>query len=138
VILRPGEKMNLLKLGEGPFPLPIGQKRHDVLNQFDVRKIESKPGDPADTVHLELIPKSGTSLARKFKSIDTWVSLPDEMPVRISTLDFTGATERSTDLSNVQINPDLTDADFELPKIDEKEWNLIEEPYQDSQPQPGK
>ena len=26
-VLRPGEKVNLLKLGEGPFPLPIGQKK---------------------------------------------------------------------------------------------------------------
>ena len=29
-MLKPGEKLNLLKLGEGPFPLPIGQKKEDV------------------------------------------------------------------------------------------------------------
>ena len=133
-VLRPGEQMNLLKLGEGPFPLPIGQKRDDVLNQFDVRKIAASHNDPADSIHLELMPKAGTSLARKFKSIDTWVSVSDELPLRIKTLDFNGTTERTTDLANVKINPDLTDADFALPTIDEKDWNLVEEPLREPQP----
>src|SRR5690606_17097897 len=35
-VLRPGEKINLLKLGEGPFPLPIGQPPDEVKKQFDV------------------------------------------------------------------------------------------------------
>src|SRR3954470_1522880 len=29
-VLRPGEQLNLLKLGEGPFPLPIGQPKAEV------------------------------------------------------------------------------------------------------------
>jgi hypothetical protein len=131
-VLRPGEKMNLLKLGEGPFPLPIGQKREHVLKQFYVNKIDSSNDDPANSIHLELTPMEGTSLARKFKSIDTWVNVNDELPLRIKTLDFNGTTERTTDLANVQINADLKDADFALPKIDEKEWNLIFEPLRDS------
>jgi hypothetical protein len=47
-VLRPGEKVNLLKLGEGPFPLPIGQKRDDVKRQFDVTLAKPEKGvDPA-------------------------------------------------------------------------------------------
>lgn len=133
-VLRPGERMNLLKLGEGPFPLPIGQKREDVLNQFDVKKVDPAKDDPPDTIQLSLIPKAGTSLARKFKSIDTWVNIADELPMRIKTLDFNGTTERTTDLAKVQVNTDLKDADFALPKIDEKQWNLVEEPLREAQP----
>src|SRR5205814_1171460 len=73
VVLRPGEKTNLLQLGKGPFPLPIGQKKEDVFAQFDVKKLEPKKEDPADCVKIELTPKPGTSLARKFKFIDVCV-----------------------------------------------------------------
>ena len=129
-VLRPGERVNLLKLGEGPFPLPIGQKREEVLAQFDVKQIDPAADDPAGTVHLQLVPKVKTPFARKFKSIDTWVKLDDELPVRIKTADINGNTERTTDLSNVRINPDLQDTDFALPKIDNT-WNLFEEPFED-------
>lgn len=127
-ILRPGEKMNLLKLGEGPFPLPIGQKRADVLEQFDVQRIDPANDDPPGTVHLQLTPKDRTALARKFKTIDTWVA--NDLPVRIKTLDRNGNTERTTDLANIQINAAMKDADFELPKIDDT-WDIVEESFQD-------
>jgi len=42
-VLRPDQKMNLLKLGEGPFPLPIGQDKEDVKKQFTVSKVETSP-----------------------------------------------------------------------------------------------
>ena len=134
-IVRPGEKMNLLKLGEGPFPLPIGQKREDVLAQFDVQKIDPAKDDPPATVHLQLIPKSGMALARKFQSIDAWVA--NDLPVRIKTLDRNGNTERTTDLLNLQINPALKDSDFELPKIDDK-WDIVEEAFQEPSAPPGR
>src|SRR5208282_426281 len=59
-VLKPGQKLDLFKLGEGPFPLPLGQKREDVLKLFDVAKVDLAPGDPAGTVHLCLTPKDGT------------------------------------------------------------------------------
>src|SRR5882724_11605987 len=69
-VLKPGERINLLKLGEGPFPLPIGQPREEELKKFDVKKVDAKPGDPPNTVHLELGPKEGTRFAKQFKKID--------------------------------------------------------------------
>ena len=35
-IVRPGEKVDPFKLGKGPFPLPFGQKREDILRNFKV------------------------------------------------------------------------------------------------------
>jgi hypothetical protein len=35
-IVAPGEEFDPFKLGEGPFPLPLGQARADVLRRFDV------------------------------------------------------------------------------------------------------
>jgi len=68
-------------------------------------------------------------MARHFSKIDIWVDPKSNMPVRIDTLDATGSEERTTQFSNVQVNPQkgLTDADFLPPKIDEKTWNLHDE-----------
>ncbi len=119
-VVAPGEKINLLKLGQGPFPLPIGQDKAEVHKLFEVKKVASGEHDPANTVHVALKPKEKTPLARKFSSIDVWVDRKTHFPIRIETLDANETTLRTTDLSNVKINPEpaLTDADFTLPPID--------------------
>jgi outer membrane lipoprotein-sorting protein len=128
-ILKPGEKINLLKLGEGPFPLPIGQNKEDVKKLFSVKKIKPDKDDPAGTVHLLLKPLSGTQFSRKFSAIDVWVDAKTGMPRRIDTLDLKETTTRSTELTNVRINPNLTDADFKLQQIQPQVWNVHEEPF---------
>jgi outer membrane lipoprotein-sorting protein len=51
------------------------------------------------------------------------------LPRRIDTLDLKQTTTRSTELTDVRINPDLTDADFNLEKIQAQNWNVHEEPF---------
>lgn len=128
-ILKPGEKLDLFKLGEGPFPLPIGQKKEDVHAQFDVKNVGPKKDDPVDTTHVQLIPKAETRLERKFKSIDVWVGTKDQMPHRIETLDKNESSTRITELSKIEINAPLADKDFALPEIDKQNWQLQEEAF---------
>lgn len=130
-VLRPGEKVNLLKLGEGPFPLPIGQKKEDVKKLFDVTKVKADKSDPPGTVHLVLRPIKGTQFAKKFSAIDVWVDTKTSFPVRIDTLDPKEVISRSTELTDVRVNPKLGDADFALPKIEEDKWNIHEEPFRE-------
>ena len=127
-VLRPGERLNLLKLGEGPFPLPIGQDKEEVRRLFEVTKVESGAEDPPNTVHVKLAPKAGTQFADQFKSIDAWVDLADHMPKRIETVDANGVTLRRTDLSNVRVNENLADSAFALEKLPEG-WTLLNEAY---------
>lgn len=125
-VLKPGQKMDLFKLGEGPFPMPIGQTPQDVHRLFNVRLVPLAKGDPAGTTHVELIPKPNTDLARKFAQIDVWVDPKTHMPVRIDTLDAKKQTIRSTELTNLVLNPPkgLSEADFVLPNIDNQPgWN---------------
>ena len=126
-VLKPGQKLNPLKLGEGPFPLPIGQDREEVLKLFDVTRIAKAKDDPADTVHLSLKPKANTRFAKKFLSIEVFVSNQSHFPVRIETTDRDGTTVRTTDLTNIKINAGLKDADF---KLDEpgRDWGVRDEP----------
>ena len=134
VIVKPGQKINLLKLGEGPFPLPIGQSKEDVKKNFDVAKQPPTKDDPKDTLHLTLTPKKGTAMARRLSQLDVWVDRNSNMPVRIDTTDANGGGDkRRTDLTNLTVNPQppLKDADFELPKIDQSTWSIKTEPYQE-------
>ena len=130
-VLREGQKLDLLKLGEGPFPLPIGQKKESVHEQFGVEKVAAEKDDPAGTVHVRLTPKPGGQFARKFDEIDVWVDLKTNMPARIDTVQ--GESVRTTLLKNFTVNPEppLKDADFALPKIDQGEWDLHEEPFRE-------
>ena len=73
-VVAPGETFDPLKLGEGPFPLPIGQERDEVLERFDVTMIELptdgplrklRDRDPVDG--LRLTPKPGIPAAEDYK-----------------------------------------------------------------------
>lgn len=129
-VLQPGQKLNLLKLGEGPFPLPIGQEKTEVHRQFDVQKVAPKEGDPAQSIHLTLKPAEGSQLAKKFSSIDVWVDPATEMPCRIEAVDANETTIRTTDLTNLRMNKGLPPDAFSLPPIDDS-WNRHEEPFSD-------
>lgn len=129
-VLRAGETINLLKLGEGPFPLPLGQKKEDVHAQFEVKKLDPAADDPSpDAIHLQLSPKKGTQLDRKYQSIDVWVSPASHMPTRIAVVDKAGTTTTTTDLTDLKVNQGLTAADFALPPIEG--WERHEEAFQD-------
>lgn len=133
-VLKPGQKMNLLKLGEGPFPLPIGQDKKEVRRLFDVEKVPaSKDADPAgvETVHLSLKPKKGTDFAKKFSSIDVWVDTKTHMPARVETVDPSEENFKTTDLTNVKVNPNppLTDKDLTPAEMDLSNWSVKEEAF---------
>lgn len=128
-MLRPGEKVNLLKLGEGPFPLPIGQKKEDVHKQFEVKRVELSEGELKDAIHLQLTPLPGTRFERDFSTIEVWVDQNSHMPVRIETEDKNLTTVRTTDLSDVKVGVQLGDGDFKLPEIPAGEWQRRDEPF---------
>ena len=67
-ILKPGETLNLFKLGEGPFPLPIGQKREDVLKSFEVSKLDPQEKAP-QAPGVKHIPAAETQFARRLNAI---------------------------------------------------------------------
>ena len=117
-VRRPGEKVDLFKLGQGPFPLPVGQTKEDVKQQFDVSEVA--PGK------LKLIPKPGTDLARKFKQITVTLDSATHFPSTIETLDPNETTDTTATLSNVKINSPVADDSFKLPAIDST-WNKVDQ-----------
>ncbi len=116
-VAKPWQKINLMKLGEGPFPLPIGQDKQDVYRQFDVKLIPPQADDPKGTAHLSLLPKPASNFHRKFSSIDVYVDEQSHMPVRIDTVDANKANTQQTVFTNMRVNPPVADADFALPPV---------------------
>jgi outer membrane lipoprotein-sorting protein len=133
-VLRPGEKINLLKLGEGPFPLPIGQDKAEVHKLFTATKEPvGEDKELVDTVHIKLVPRPGTEFAKKFSEIEVWVDPKNHFPKRIDTADAAKAKFRTTRLGDVLINPaEMGDKDFTLPPVDDKEWERTVEPFSDA------
>jgi outer membrane lipoprotein-sorting protein len=115
VIAKPGQKVNPLRLGEGPFPLPVGQEPQAVKKEFDVKLVPPDKDDPPHTVHAQLVPKNGTRLASKFKTVDVWVDTQTNFTPRIETGDTQGTKITTTELNHLKINSGLTDKDFQLP-----------------------
>lgn len=94
-VRRANEPSNPYRLGEGPFPVPFGQTRDDILRELDVQLLPNDKSDPKGTDHLLLSPREGTQLAGKYGEIHFWVQqagreegLP--LKVRVGKLDGTG------------------------------------------------
>jgi len=128
-----GEQINLLKLGEGPFPLPIGQPKSEVHAQFEVERIDQEPAGitpPPNSTHLRLTPRAGTRMARQFPTIDVWVDTTHHMPVRIEVPDKNLTSINTTDLTNVKINAGVAEDAFKLPAVP-ADWSRTEEEYRE-------
>ncbi|MEM9064411.1 MAG: hypothetical protein AAGB51_02855 [Planctomycetota bacterium] len=119
-IAPPGSEVDPLKIGEGPLPIPIGQKKADILQRFDAELLpaefwsEADPGLPspqltefvsadAGTYQLRLLPKAGTEDATEFTEVRLWYSRDTLLPKLAITTDFDG-DESFVQLQNVRIN----------------------------------
>jgi hypothetical protein len=134
-VLRPGEKIDLLKLGEGPFPLPIGQDPAEVKRQFEVKQVpveQEVPEDQLDrvkgTTRLQLTPREGSQFKEDFASIDVWVDPQTHFPQRIMTT--SEANIQTTDLANLKVNSGIADQQFVLEDISQNGWNQRTEPFE--------
>lgn len=91
-VVPPGETFDPLKLGEGPFPLPIGQPKDEVLARFEAKLI-GLPEEgflqgriPPSGVGLELTPRPGLDIARDFSSIRIWYDPRAMLPIAVDAL----------------------------------------------------
>jgi hypothetical protein len=65
-IVRAGERLEVFRIGKGPFPLPFGQKKADIVRECTVKLVpvgkEAPPKFKGD--HLELTPRPNTEMDR--------------------------------------------------------------------------
>lgn len=105
-VVPPGEQLNPLKLGQGPFPIPLGQEREQVLARFRVQLIPPDKDDPPHTVHLRLTPREKLpedAPAARYERIDLWFHRETLLPRRIVALDDKGR-KTTVILRDVKVN----------------------------------
>lgn len=94
-VRRPDDPVDPYRVGEGVFPVPFGQKKEEILREFEVTKVPPAEKDPPGTDRLHLVPRQGTQTGESYKELDFWierdgpaVGLPTR--VRVAKLDGTG------------------------------------------------
>ncbi len=105
-ILAPGEKFNPLDM-DGPFPVPLGQKRADVLARFDVKVVPSTDAEAkelkltAPPLHLHLTPRAGAPGKVKFAAIDLWFDSVTLLPVMVHAVEPAPPQEKEGNATKV-------------------------------------
>ena len=90
-IQEPGSDRDPFDLGEGPLPLPIGQKADRVLRRFEA-SIGTPPEDPVlraikDPLVLHLVPRAGTPASEDIASIDLLYDRTSLLPLGLLIVD---------------------------------------------------
>ncbi len=140
-VVPPGKQLDPLKLGEGPFPLPVGQPKAQVLARFDVTKAdlpkEGRLKDLRNVDGLLLVPKPGGPQAQDFAKVELFYDRETLLPVGIHTVEANG-DHKTIRLTKVQRNPVLDAAalaKLDIKEPDAREWRIDVRPWQQQQPQ---
>jgi hypothetical protein len=113
-VVAPGEKFDPFKLGEGPFPLPFGQKKSEILKEFEVTLIPPAKGDPPMTDHLVMIPRKTGNFTKKYKQVDFWIAKDNQLPMKIVSEDLHSNIITAT-FQDIRINAGIPDDMLWLP-----------------------
>ncbi len=110
----PGQRIEALDLGKGPFPVPFGQRAENVLKHFQVATRPRQKDDPEGCDHLKLAPRPEQKRRLDVEWMEVWVR-PDGLPVKIVGEDASGNT-KTVVFENIATPDSLPKDRFELPR----------------------
>jgi hypothetical protein len=77
------EKIEPLKIGQGPFPMPFGQKTADILEYLTPVTRKPNKKDPKNTDYIKLLPNEKNKDRVNFVRLEMWVDKTTNLPVKI-------------------------------------------------------
>jgi outer membrane lipoprotein-sorting protein len=113
-IVGEGERIDPFRLGEGPFPLPFGQKKAEILANFAVTLAPPVPGDPANTDHLRCRPLPGTQMAEEYTQLDLFVDRKLDLPTMIIAEQKKENKRITVTFENMRLNTGIPGSDFDF------------------------
>jgi hypothetical protein len=136
-IVAPGRSLDPLALGEGPIPVPIGQRKSEVLARFDVDEGEIPQDVPMlgslrNAAALRLVPKDGTPMAKETATVDLFYDRTTLAPVGVVIRERNG-NRTAARISQPVVNGAVKDDDralLEIPSPDPREWAIDIRPWQ--------
>lgn len=140
----PGSRFDPLKIGEGPLPLPLGQKKADILANYEAEKVPADAGIghredlvkfTAGSAQLVLIPNAARAERDDFEEIRLWYKKVEGalLPRMAMTLNKTG-DEVIVRLWDVKLNEDATIDEGAFENEIPEGWEVDEERYRASAP----
>ncbi len=133
-VVREGQSIDPFKLKKGPFPLPFGQRRADMIENFHITLLPPRPDDPPNTDHLHCEPRPESEFAPEYRRVDMYIDKKIELPVRIEI-------ERKSDDSVIDarfdnLDPSAAPADsrFQIETPPGKDWNVDVQLFQSATP----
>ena len=144
-IVAPGKTFDPLKLGEGPFPLPIGQPKNEVLARFDVKLLDA-PSDPflakmltdRDVQGMVLFPKPNTPEADKFQRVELFYDREMLLPIGLNAVaadaidpdDPNSRNRKMVLLSNLKRNQGVDESMLSIAEPDKRQWDIDIRPWE--------
>jgi hypothetical protein len=109
-----GQRIEPLRIGKGPFPLPFGQKADEVVKHFDVKTRSPRPNDPNDTTYLRLTTRAEFAKEMSVERLELWIDRATNLPVKIRTRDK-NKNDTTVTFERIQTNQDVPATVFRLP-----------------------
>lgn len=147
-VVRPGEKFDPLKIGEGPLPIPIGQKRADILARYDATLLPADDGFdemPLERakqltaftqgcVQLLLEPRPELGGRDPFKTIRLWYKPTDakegkRLLPRLAHTVNTADDESTVMLIGIKVNDAAKLDSGVFDTSTPKDWDVIIQPF---------
>ncbi len=134
-LVPPGERFDPLKLGEGPFPLPLGQRRREVLARFEASLIDGSSNERLDAFlagksvrGLLLVPRASTPQAREIARVEIFYDSATLLPVGIN-LTETNGDRKTVLLRKLRRNEGIDEATLSIEQPDGFDVDVI--PWRD-------
>jgi hypothetical protein len=137
-VVPPGEQFDPLKLGEGPFPLPVGQPADEVLARFDVKRLD-RPQDATLAGRLGervvdgllLRSKPDTPQADEFVEAEIFYDRETLLPVGIGVAEANG-DRKTVVLRDLKRNGGVDEAVLNIEEPDAREgWRIDIRPWRE-------
>lgn len=110
-----GEKVQALRIGKGPFPVPFGQKTEDIVRYLLPSTRKAAASDPPNTDYLLLTPKPGRKKVVNFTKLELWVDRKTNLPVKVRTRDDS-KNVTTVEFKDIQTHAELKPALFAMDK----------------------
>jgi hypothetical protein len=110
-----GQRIDPLRIGKGPFPLPFGQKAEEVLEHFDAVTRPPNQYDPNGTVYLRLMIRPEHKRTLAIERLEMWIDRNTNLPVKVRSLDQSN-NDTTVVFKNIQTNRPQDAEAFVIPR----------------------
>jgi hypothetical protein len=134
-IVRKGETVDLFDLDRGPFPVPFGRSREEMLRHFEIRRQSFHVGDDNKPIVLRCLPRPGTDLASRYRFVDLEIDPKLDMPTSVVCQRAADDNRIEVRFSTIKEKDTIEPNQFEVSIP--KEFQLTVEPLDEKSPPTG-